>query len=104
MGRLAAEVAVLLRGKQKAGFLRHVDSSDGVEVFNVERLRFSGKKMRQKIYYTHSGYPGGLHQEKLEDKFRKNPAGVLRRAVLGMLPKNKTRAKIIKRLKISQGK
>lgn len=101
LGRLAAEVAVLLRGKQKAGFLRHIDAGDSVEVFNVEKLKFSGKKLRQKIYYKHSGYLGGLHQEKLEDKFKKSPAQVFRLAVLGMLPKNKTRAKIIKRLKIS---
>jgi len=103
LGRLATEVAVLLRGKQKAGFLRHIDSGDAVRVFNVEKLKFSGKKLNQKIYYKHSGYPGGLRREKLVDKFVKDPAGVLRQAVLGMLPKNKTRAKIIKRLRIFKG-
>ncbi|MFH0852495.1 MAG: 50S ribosomal protein L13 [bacterium] len=101
LGRLAADVSVLLRGKGKPSFLKHVDAGDIVEVSGVEKLKFSGKKLRQKIYYKHSGYPGGLRKETLEKKFAKNPAEVLRLAVLGMLPKNKTRAKVIKRLKIN---
>jgi len=101
LGRLATEVAVLLRGKGEPTFLKHVDSGDIVEVSGAGKLKFSGKKLRQKIYYKHSGYPGGLRKETLEKKFAKNPAEVLRLAVLGMLPKNKTRAKVIRRLKIS---
>lgn len=103
LGRLAVSVAVLLRGKNKAGFLRHIDKGDEVEVFNVEKISFTGKKMEQKIYYRHSGYPGGLKEETLERKFLKDPSSVLRQAVLGMLPKNRTRAKLIKKLKIHIG-
>lgn len=101
LGRLAAEIAVILRGKAKPGFLRYIDSGDAVEVANVEKIKFTGKKSQQKIYFKHSGYPGGLRAQKLEDKFKKDPASVLRQAVYGMLPKNRTRDKIIKRLKIS---
>lgn len=98
LGRLATQVAILLRGKNKPVFLRHKDSGDTVEVFNADKLKFTGKKLKQKIYFRHSGYPGGLTAISLEKKLSKNPAQVLRQAVLGMLPKNKTRAKIIKRL------
>lgn len=103
LGRLAAQVAVLLRGKGKPAFLRHLDMGDEVQVFNIQNLKFTGKKLQQKIYYKHSGYPGGLTKKTLEEGFKKDPKNVLRRAVLGMLPKNRTRAKIIKRLKIYQG-
>lgn len=100
MGRLAAEIAVLLRGKNNPGFLRHIAAENIIEVENVKDLRFSGKKLQQKIYFKHSGYPGGLKAQKLADKFKKDPTGVLRGAVYGMLPKNRTRDKIIRRLKI----
>ncbi len=100
LGRLAAEIAVFLRGKNQAGFLRYIDSGNIVEVENVKNLKFTGKKPLQKIYFRHSGFPGGLRAQKLEDKFKKDPSDVLRQAVYGMLPKNRTRAKVIKRLKI----
>ncbi len=100
LGRLATQVAILLRGKNKPVFLRYKDSGDTVEVFNADKLKFTGKKLKQKIYFRHSGYPGGLTAISLEKKLSKNPAQVLRQAVLGMLPKNKTRAKIIKRLRV----
>lgn len=103
LGRLAAEIAVLLRGKGKANFQRHLDLGDGVEVSNIEKLKFTGKKFKQKEYFKHSGYPGGLIKRTLEEKFTKDPVQVLRHAVFGMLPKNKTRAKTIKRLKIYKG-
>ena len=103
LGRLAAQVAVLLRGKGKPAFLRYIDAGDEVQVFNIKNLKFTGKKLEQKIYYKHSGYPGGLRKRTLEEAFKKDPKNVLRQAVLGMLPKNRTRAKIIKRLKIYQG-
>jgi large subunit ribosomal protein L13 len=103
LGRLAVRVAVLLRGKGKAEFLRHIDMGDEVEVFNAKDMKFSGKKETQKIFYKHSGYMGGLHKRSLGEKFKKNPSDVLRQAVFGMLPKNRTRSKIIKRLKIHQG-
>lgn len=101
LGRLATQVAVLLRGKGKPSFLRYIDSGDFVEVVNAQKIKVTGKKMKQKIYYTHSLYPGGLKTISLEKKFDKNPALVLRQAVYGMLPKNRTRNKIIRRLKIS---
>ena len=100
LGRLAAQIAVLLRGKGKAVFVRHIDMGDQVEVYNAKNLKFTGKKLEQKIYYKHSGYPGGLTKKSLGEKFEKDPSWVLRQAVLGMLPKNKTRSKTIKRLKI----
>src|SRR4030042_4079718 len=100
LGRLAAKIAVILRGKGKPIFVRHLNSGDSVEVFNVKNLKFTGKKLQQKIYYKHSGYLGGLSQKILKKKLEKDPAWVLRRAVLGMLPKNKTRSKTIKMLRI----
>lgn len=103
LGRLAVQIAVLLRGKKKPAFLRHIDSGDEIEVFNAQNLKFTGKKMKQKIYYKHSGYPGGLRKRSLGEIFLQNPAAVLRQAVYGMLPKNRTRDKIIKRLKIFKG-
>ncbi|MBI4708815.1 MAG: 50S ribosomal protein L13 [Candidatus Portnoybacteria bacterium] len=103
LGRLAVKVAVLLRGKGKPAFLRYLDAGDRVEVSNIEKIKFTGKKLKQKSYWRHSGYPGGLKEESLEKVFEKDPAKVLRQAVLGMLPKNRTRAKIIKRLIIRQG-
>lgn len=99
LGRLAAEIAVLLRGKNKPGFLLYKDMGDSVTVKNVKKIAVSGKKMEQKKYYRHSGYPGGFKEIPMKRVFEKNPSEVLRRAVLGMLPKNKLRAKQIKRLK-----
>jgi len=103
LGRLATQIAVMLRGKGKAEFLRHIDMGDEVEVSNVKKLKFTGKKLEQKIYYRHSGYPGGLIKKSLGEKFEKDPSWVLRQAVFGMLPKNKTRSKTIKKLKIHKG-
>lgn len=100
LGRLAAQIAVLLRGKNKANFLRHIENQDIIEVVNVEKILFSGKKIKQKIYYHHSSYPGGLKEQTLEKKLKNDPASVLRQAVYGMLPKNRMRAKLIKNLKI----
>lgn len=100
LGRLATQIAVLLRGKGKPGFLRHIDLGDTVEVSNIGNLKFSGKKLQQKIYWRHSGHLGGLKGMKLKDKLEKNPGDILRQAVYGMLPKNRTRDKVIKRLKI----
>ncbi len=98
LGRLAASLAVILRGKQKAQFERHIDRGDKVEVANVSKIKYTENKAKQKIYYRHSGYPGGLGRQTLENKFKNNPAQVLRQAVYGMLPKNKTRAQLIKKL------
>lgn len=98
LGRLATEIAVLLRGKNKPGFLHYKDTGDFVTVENIEKIIISGRKMEQKKYYHHSGYPGGLKEVFMKKVFEKNPSEVLRKAVLGMLPKNKLRPQQIKRL------
>ena len=100
LGRLATEIAVLLRGKQKPDFLPYKDMGDFVVVKNAGKIRFTGKKLEQKKYYHHSGYLGGLKEIPLKKLFASNPDKVLRMAVFGMLPKNKLRGKMIKRLKI----
>ncbi len=103
LGRLAQQVAVFLRGKDQPGFLPYLEPKNIVEVFNAEKIKVTGKKMKQKIYYRHSGYPGGLKEEKLEALLARDSRIVLREAVYGMLPKNRLRDKIIKNLKIFKG-
>jgi len=100
LGRLAGKIAKLLRGKHKVQFLPYKDIGDIVIVKNVGKIKITGKKLKQKIYYRHSGYPGGLKKISMEELFKKDPAQVLKKAVWGMLPKNKLRKKMIKRLKI----
>lgn len=102
LGRLASQIAILLRGKHKSNFKPHEDKGDFVIVKNVREIRITGKKMKQKKYYRHSGYPGGLKEIPLKKLFKERPGEVLRKAVLGMLPKNKLRKKMIKRLKIEE--
>ena len=98
LGRLATEIATLLRGKHKPEFQPHLDQGDIVEVTNVDKIKFTGKKMEQKKYYRHSGHPGNLKEESLEKKFQKNPGEVLKRSVRNMLPDNKLRKNMVKRL------
>ncbi len=100
LGRLASQIANLLRGKHKRNFHPAKDLGDFVIVKNVALMKITGKKMVQKKYYRHSGYPGGLKEKSLKNLFLENPAEVLKKAVFGMLPKNKLRKKQIKRLKI----
>ncbi len=100
-GRLASQISVLLRGKNKPDYEKHRDTGDIVEVENVDKMKLTGKKIEQKKYYRHSGYPGGLKEEDLEELMENKPEEVLKRAVFGMLPKNKLRAKQIKRLKFN---
>lgn len=100
LGRLATEIAVLLRGKNKPDFAPNKDIGDFVTVRNFSKIRITGKKFGQKIYYRHTGYLGGLKEVPLKKLFEKDPAEVLKKAVFGMLPKNKLRAKQIKRLRI----
>ena len=99
LGRLATEIAVLLRGKNKPDFVPYKDMGDFVVVKNTDNIKVTGKKLEQKIYYRHTGYLGGLKKTPLKKLFKKDPAEVLKKAVFGMLPKNKLRAKQIKRLK-----
>lgn len=100
LGRLASEIALILRGKNKPDFAPQRDMGDFVVVKNVKKLKFTGKKMEKKIYYSHTGFLGGLKEMPLKKLFEKDPAKVLKKAVWGMLPKNKLRARQIKRLKI----
>jgi large subunit ribosomal protein L13 len=100
LGRLAAKIAVLLRGKNKASWLPNIEPKSIVTVFNTNSVKFSGKKLTQKLYIHHSGYPGGLKKESLGKKFERDSREVIREAVYGMLPKNKTRDKVIKNLKL----
>lgn len=101
LGRVATGIAILLRGKSKPGFAPYKDEGDVVIVKNVSQMRITGRKMDQKTYYRHSGYPGGITGVKLKKIFAERPSVVLRRAVWGMLPLNKLRAKQIKRLKFA---
>jgi len=100
LGRLATQIAVLLRGKNKPDFAPYKDIGDFVAVKNVDKIKLTGKKLEQKIYYHHTGFMGGLKKVPLKKVFKENPDKVLRGAIFGMLPKNKLRAKQIKRLKI----
>lgn len=98
LGRLAVEIASLLRGKSKSDFAPNKDIGDFVVVKNVDKIIVTGKKFNNKIYYHHSGYLGGLKKTSFKKIFKENPGEVIKRAVWGMLPKNKLRAKQIKRL------
>jgi large subunit ribosomal protein L13 len=99
LGRLASEIAILLQGKHKPNFDPSKDMGDFVVVKNVDKMKITGKKLEQKKYYRHSGYLGHLKEIPLEKLLSKNPAEVLKKAVMKMLPKNKLRKKMIKRLK-----
>lgn len=103
LGRLATEVALLLRGKDKPDFEYREDRGNSVSIFNIGQIKVSGKKAEQKIYYKHSGYHGGMKKTVYKDLFAKNPGEVLKKAVYNMLPKNKLRPKMLARLKITAG-
>lgn len=98
VGRLASKTALILRGKNKPEYQPHIDNGDIVEVVNASEMKFTGKKLEQKEYYRHSGYPGGLKAKKLKDIVAADPGEALKRAVLKMLPDNKLRSGMIKRL------
>ncbi|HOK35401.1 MAG TPA: 50S ribosomal protein L13 [Candidatus Pacearchaeota archaeon] len=99
LGRLASEIAKVLQGKNKPTFEGYKAGDEVVEVENVDKMKITGKKMKQKIYYHYSGYPGGLKKITLEELFKEDPSLALKKAVWGMLPKNKLRKERIKRLK-----
>ncbi|MEZ5614873.1 MAG: 50S ribosomal protein L13 [Rhodocyclaceae bacterium] len=103
LGRLATEIARRLRGKHKPEFTPHVDTGDFVVVVNVEKLRVTGAKAEQKVYYRHSGYPGGIYQDTFEKLQQRAPARVLEKAVKGMLPKGPLGYAMIKKLKAYAG-
>lgn len=103
LGRLAVEAAVFLRGKNKATFLPRLTPTNKVIVFNTDKIKVTGKKLKQKMYRRHTGYPGGLREESLEKLLARDSRKVVRRAVYGMLPRNRTRDKIIKNLSLYKG-
>jgi large subunit ribosomal protein L13 len=103
LGRLASEIARILRGKHKPIYAPHLDCGDYVIVVNAEKVRVTGKKLDQKFYYRHSGYPGGLKRINLRDQLQKHPTRVLEAAVRGMLPKNRLGRVMIKKLKVYAG-
>ena len=103
LGRLASEVAQLLRGKHKPTFAPHVDGGDHVIVVNADKVAVTSNKSKSKIYYRHSGYPGGLKAESFERLRERRPEVIVERAVKGMLPKNKLGRQIGKKLKVYAG-
>ncbi len=98
VGRIATQIALILRGKNKVEYQPHIDMGDMVQVINIDKLKFTGKKMEQKKYYKYSGYPGGLKTKKIADI---KPADVLKRAVRDMLPPTSHRVNMLKRLIIN---
>ncbi len=103
LGRLAVDVAVKLRGKDQPDFLPYKESECKVTVINTDKIKVTGNKPDQKMYYHYSGYPGGLKTKPYKDVFANDSREVLKKAVVGMLPKNKLSAKIIKNLKLYKG-
>jgi large subunit ribosomal protein L13 len=102
LGRLASQIAILLRGKNKPNFVPYSDMGDNVVVKNIQKIKFTGKKLEQKEYFRHSEYLGNKTFTPLKKVFKERPFLVLQRAVMGMLPKNRLRAKMIKRLKVEK--
>ncbi len=100
LGRLAAKIAVILRGKHKAIFTPHLDTGDGVIVINASKIRVTGRKLKQKVYRRYSGYPGGLRELPLEALLTKKPATVIQLAVRRMLPSGPLGRDMLKKLKV----
>ena len=103
LGRVASEVALRLRGKHKAIYTPHVDTGDFIIVVNAEKLRVTGAKAEDKMYYRHSGYPGGIHATSFKEMQAKHPGRALEKAVKGMLPKGPLGYAMIKKLKVYAG-
>ena len=103
LGRLASEIAKILRGKNKPIFTPHVDTGDFVIVVNAEKVAVTGNKMTDKMYHHHTGYPGGIKSISLGKLLTKKPEDVIKKAVWGMLPKNSLGRKMINKLKIYKG-
>lgn len=103
LGRLATELATVLQGKDKPMYTPHMATGDFVVVVNAEKIRVTGKKLQQKLYSFHSGYPGGLHEMTLDEMMKRDPTRALRIAVEGMLPKTALGKIMLKRLKVYPG-
>ena len=103
LGRLASQVATVLRGKHKPIYTPHVDTGDYVIIINADKAVLTGKKLDQKVYYTHSGYPGGLHETKYRDLMAKKPDFAVKKAIVGMLPKGPLGRLMAKKLRVYVG-
>jgi large subunit ribosomal protein L13 len=103
LGRLSAELAKILKGKNKPSYTPHVDTGDFVVVINAEKISLTGKKMKDKVYYHHTGYPGGIKETTAEKLLVKKPTEMIRMAVKGMLPKNSLGRQMLRKLKIYAG-
>ncbi len=103
LGRVASKAAQILRGKHKPTYTPHVDTGDFVVIVNADKIRVTGKKLTDKEYYRHSGYPGGLKCETFEEAMAKHPERVIEHAVKGMLPKNTLGRAMAKKLKVYAG-
>ncbi len=103
LGRMATQIATVLRGKHKPTYTPHVDCGDYVIVINAEKVAVTGKKRKEKIYKHHTGYPGGLREVTFEKLMEKNPTEVVRHAVKGMMPKGKLGRQMYKKLKVYAG-
>lgn len=103
LGRMATEIAVKLRGKNKPEFAPHMDMGDFVIVINADKIKVTGDKLSQKKYYHHTGFPGGIKDITLEKLMQKKPEEVIKHSVRGMLPKNKIGRELLKKLKIYSG-
>ena len=103
LGRIATKAATILKGKHKPQYTPHVDTGDFVVIVNADKIRLTGTKAASKSYYRHSGFPGGLHEEKFAEAMEKHPERVVERAVKGMLPKNTLGRAMGKKLKVYAG-
>ena len=103
LGRLASEIASILRGKNKPTYTPHIDTGDYVVIVNADKIKVTGKKMDQKVYYNYSGYVGGLKETTLKEKLAKKPEDVLYLAIKGMLPKGPLGRQMIKKLHVYAG-
>src|SRR5699024_7819421 len=103
LGRIASEVATLLRGKHKPTYTPHVDTGDHVIIINAEKIELTGNKLNDKMYYNHSGYTGGLRERNAAEMIDKHPEKVLELAIKGMLPKGKLGRKMAKKLHVYKG-
>ena len=103
LGRLASQVAAVLRGKNKTNYSPHLDVGDFVIVVNAAKIEITGKKLEQKTYFRHSGYPGGAKHVPMKKLFEERPEDVVRRAIRGMLPKSKLGRKMLRKLRVYAG-
>ncbi|MBJ7458439.1 MAG: 50S ribosomal protein L13 [Thermoleophilaceae bacterium] len=103
LGRLATQIADQLRGKNKPEYTPHIDTGDFVVVINAEKIKVTGNKLTEKIYYRHTGYPGGLRSRTLEEQLERRPEEVIRKAVKGMIPRTKLGRSQLLKLKVYAG-